>query len=68
MNLKHISKWINQNDMEGVLCNEKIKSWLLEQGPITERIKSKHKFDMPTSLRQNVFWQGDGKGKREERM
>ena len=53
MNLKHISKWINQNDMEGILCNEKIKSWLLEQGPITERIKSKHKFELKL-LRDSV--------------
>ena len=46
MNLKHISKWIQQEEMEKILFDNKIKSWLLEQGPITNRIKLKHKFEL----------------------
>ena len=46
MNLKHISKWIQQEEMEKILSDKKIKSWLLEQGPITNRIKLKHKFEL----------------------
>ena len=46
MNLKHISKWIQQEEMEKILFDKKIKSWLLEQGPITNRIKLKHKFEL----------------------
>ena len=46
MNLKHISKWIHQEEMEKVLFDINIKSWLLENGPITNRIKSKHNFEL----------------------
>jgi len=46
MNLKHISKWINQEEMEKTLFDSNIKSWLLEKGPITNRIKSKHSFEL----------------------
>ena len=46
MNLKHISKWMQQEEMEKILFDKKIKSWLLEQGPITNRIKLKHKFEL----------------------
>ena len=46
MNLKHISKWIHQEEMEKILFDNKIKSWLLEKGPITNRIKLKHKFEL----------------------
>tara|TARA_Y100000746_G_scaffold220088_1_gene218239 strand:+ start:925 stop:1410 length:486 start_codon:yes stop_codon:yes gene_type:complete len=46
MNLKHISKWIHQEEMEKILFDSNIKSWLLEKGPITNRIKSKHRFEL----------------------
>ena len=46
MNLKHISKWIHQEEMEKTLFDSNIKSWLLEKGPITNRIKSKHRFEL----------------------
>ena len=46
MNLKHISKWINQEEMKKILLDKNIKSWLLEKGPITNRIKSKHNFEL----------------------
>ena len=32
--------------MEKVLFDINIKSWLLENGPITNRIKSKHNFEL----------------------
>tara|TARA_B100000927_G_scaffold52961_1_gene39909 strand:+ start:1434 stop:1919 length:486 start_codon:yes stop_codon:yes gene_type:complete len=53
MNLKHISKWINQEEMEKTLLDKNIKSWLLEKGPITNRIKSKHNFELKL-LRDSV--------------
>ena len=39
MQLKQISEWVNKDDMEVLLSDEEIKSWLLEKGPITKRIK-----------------------------
>ncbi len=32
--------------MEKILFDSNIKSWLLEKGPITNRIKSKHRFEL----------------------
>ena len=49
MNLRHITKWISCEEMKLLLCNKEdkeIKSWLLEDGPITERIKSKGDFEL----------------------
>ena len=45
MKLKQISKWISYEAMIIQLKNEIIKSWLLEEGPITKRIKSNEKFE-----------------------
>ena len=46
MKLKQISKWISYEAMISQLKNEIIKSWLLEEGPITKRIKSNEKFEL----------------------
>ena len=46
MKLKQISKWISYEAMNIQLKNEIIKSWLLEEGPITKRIKSSEKFEL----------------------
>ena len=46
MKLKQISKWISYEAMIIQLKNEIIKSWLLEEGPITKRIKSNEKFEL----------------------
>ena len=46
MKLKQISKWVSCEEMNIQLKNEIIKSWLLEEGPITNRIKSSEKFEL----------------------
>ena len=49
MNLMHTREWISFEEMNLVLCDKKdkeIKSWLLEKGPITERIKSNGDFEL----------------------
>ena len=46
MKLKQISKWISYEAMNSLLKNKVIKSWLLEEGPITKRIKSSEKFEL----------------------
>ena len=49
MNLMHTRKWISFEEMNLLLCDKKdkeIKSWLLEKGPITERIKSNGDFEL----------------------
>ena len=46
MMLKQISNWISYEAMNIQLKNEIIKSWLLEEGPITKRIKSNEKFEL----------------------
>ena len=46
MKLKQISKWISYEAMIIKLKNEIIKSWLLEKGPITKKIKSNEKFEL----------------------
>ena len=40
MKLEQISSWNTSEAIEHELTNTEIKSWLLEQGPITKRIKS----------------------------
>ena len=46
MQLKQISEWVYKDDMEVLLSDEEIKSWLLEKGPITKRIKLNHNFEL----------------------
>lgn len=46
MKLKQISKWISYEAMNSLLKNKVIKSWLLEEGPITKRIESNEKFEL----------------------
>jgi chorismate--pyruvate lyase len=46
MKLKQISPWISFEKMTILLANENIKSWLIEKGPITKRIKSKESFKL----------------------
>ena len=46
MKLKQISPWISFEKMTILLANENIKSWLIEQGPITKRIKSEESFKL----------------------
>ena len=46
MKLKQISKWISYEAMNSLLKNKVIRSWLLEEGPITKRIKSSEKFEL----------------------
>ena len=49
MNLMHTREWISFEEMNLLLCDKKdkeIKSWLLEEGPITERIKSSGDFEL----------------------
>ena len=46
MKLKQISQWISYEAMNAQLKNKIIKSWLLEEGPITKRIESNEKFEL----------------------
>ena len=46
MKLKQISSWIPFEKMDGLLVNKNIKSWLVEKGPITKRIKSEESFQL----------------------
>ena len=49
MNLMHTREWISFEEMNLLLCDKEdkeIKSWLLEEGPITERIKSNGDFEL----------------------
>ena len=46
MKLKQISQWISYEAMNIQLKNKIIKSWLLEEGPITKRIESNEKFEL----------------------
>ena len=46
MKLKQISSWISYHEMNDELHNKYIKSWLLEDGPITEKIKSSEVFKL----------------------
>ena len=53
MKLEQISSWNTYEAIEHKLTNAEIKSWLLEQGPITKRIKSVSytHLTLPTILR-----------------
>ena len=45
----HTREWISFEEMNLLLCDKEdkeIKSWLLEEGPITERIKSNGDFEL----------------------
>tara|TARA_B100001142_G_scaffold33024_1_gene29328 strand:- start:1380 stop:1868 length:489 start_codon:yes stop_codon:yes gene_type:complete len=44
MKLEQLSSWNSYEAIEHELKNAEIESWLLEQGPITKRIKSMKKF------------------------
>ena len=44
MKLEQISSWNSYEAIKHELKNAEIESWLLEQGPITKRIKSMKKF------------------------
>ena len=46
MKLEQISSWISYQEMNSEVHNELIKSWLLEEGPITSRIKSNEVFEL----------------------
>ena len=46
MKLKQISSWVSYPEMDNSLHNKLIKSWLLEDGPITKRIKSEEIFKL----------------------
>ena len=46
MKLKQISSWISFEKMSVLLSNKNIKSWLVEKGPITKRIKSEEVFKL----------------------
>ena len=53
MKLEQISSWNSYEAIKHELKNAEIESWLLEQGPITKRIKSMKKFKL--ELIQLVF-------------
>ena len=44
MKLKQISSWNSYQSVMLQITNDEIKSWLLEEGPITKRIKSNKEF------------------------
>ena len=44
MKLKKISSWKNFESVESKILNNEIRSWLLEKGPITKRIKKNGTF------------------------
>ena len=46
MKLKQISQWISYEVMNAQPKSKIIKSWLLEEGPITKRIESNEKFEL----------------------
>ena len=46
MKLEQISKWVSYPEVDNSLQNKLIKSWLLEDGPITKRIKSREVFEL----------------------
>jgi len=45
MKLKKISSWKNFESVESKILNNEIRSWLLEKGPITKRIKKNGTFN-----------------------
>ena len=46
MKLKQISSWDSYQSVMLQITNDEIKSWLLEEGPITKRIKSNKEFKL----------------------
>ena len=46
MKLKKISSWKNFESIESKISNSEICSWLLENGPITKRIKKNGAFKL----------------------
>jgi len=46
MKLKKISSWKNFESIESKISNNEIRSWLLENGPITKRIKKNGSFKL----------------------
>ncbi|NCX10081.1 MAG: chorismate lyase, partial [Proteobacteria bacterium] len=46
MKLKKISSWKNFESVESKILNNEIRSWLLEKGPITKRIKKNGAFKL----------------------
>ena len=46
MKLKKISSWKNFESVESKILNNEIRSWLLEKGPITKRIKKNGTFKL----------------------
>ena len=46
MKLKQISSWISYQEMDNELRDKYIKSWLIEDGPITKRIKYSERFKL----------------------
>ena len=46
MKLKQKSSWITYREMLDQVTNNSIKSWLIENGPITKRISAKEDFEL----------------------
>ena len=46
MKLKKISSWKNFESVESKISKNEIRSWLLESGPITKRIKKNGSFKL----------------------
>lgn len=46
MKLKQISSWITSSELQNEPIDTNIRSWLLELGPITERIKANGSFKL----------------------
>ncbi len=61
MKLKQISKWVSCEVMDTQLKNQIIRSWLLEKGPITKRIKTNEKFEL------KLLRDGLGRANKSER-
>ena len=69
MNLMHTREWISFEEMNLLLCDKKdkeIKSWLLEEGPITKRIKSNGDFELELIKDKVDFVRDDEKSFLEE--
>ena len=55
MKLKKISSWKNFESVESKILNNEIRSWLLEKGPITKRIKKKWSIQTSSYSRQTII-------------
>ena len=63
MNLKQTSDWQNFIQIESnLLITKNVRSWLLEDGPITKRIKSNGKFRLSLKKMNTLI---DKKDKKE---